>query len=259
MARQSKMFDLVTCTWNPVILYPCPHSCIYCYVNYIAKRYNLQDYLQSNGRPILKEERLHQNFPRNGLVFVCDMCDLFTWKVPDTYILKIFEIIHKHSRTRFLLLTKNPARYISLLETYGNEIFSQNMIFGATIETDNDELYQKHKISRALPPTQRLHHLKTFLSKIELDRKHAWISIEPIIDFTSPQTFAEKILTLLDHTDKLTVYVGYDNYDILKRHNIPEPSTEKTLELTDMLKQHGVEVRLKTIRKERQTILNYLQ
>jgi len=43
--------------------------------------------------------------------------------------------------------------------------------------------------------------------------------------------------------------VGYDNYGILKKLKISEPPLDKTLELIDILKQHGIEVRTKTLRK----------
>ncbi len=252
----SRMFDKVTRTWNPCIIYPCYYSCRYCWTHYIVKKiWNSPAgrlYKQHYGKPALIHERLRVRFREGELVFTQDVGDLFADNVPDEYILEVLKVVEKFPRTDFLLLTKNPWRFCSLLDDYGVDIFSQNMIFGTTVETDDEDLYIEHKVSRAPPPLKRFAHLYAFLEGLSENcgwRPRAWVSVEPVIKFSSPRKFAEEIALLLEVAETLVVYVGYDNYGVLKRLRIPEPPLDKTLELIDLLKQHGIEVRSKTLRK----------
>ena len=70
------------------------------------------------------------------------MGDLFCSKVPDEWIVKVIKYVEKFPETYFLFLTKNPQRYSDFLD-----IIPENAILGATIETTDNELYSKNKIS----------------------------------------------------------------------------------------------------------------
>jgi hypothetical protein len=58
------------------------------------------------------------------------------------------KVVVKHPKELFLLLTKNPEHYKDFLGS-----MPKNVVLGATIETDNDELYLQHKISQAPLPS----------------------------------------------------------------------------------------------------------
>ena len=242
MARRlgSRMFDAVTKTWNPVITFPCQHQCVYCWVPRVVARFwsspAMRYYRESRGMPLLIEERLYQEFSHRDLVFVCDTSDLMGSWVPREMILAVLRAIAR-KRGTFLILTKNPARFLAFVE----EIPRTKVLCGATIETDRDDIYVKHSVSRAPLPSARIAAMRMVRGR----GLRTFVSVEPIIDFSSPRIFGEIIAGI----EPELVYIGYDNYGALREHSIPEPGMEKTLELADVLRQHGIEVRLKTIRR----------
>ena len=208
-------------------------------------------YYNPDFKPRFIPERLETKFEPGELVFVVDMGDLFCDGVHDRWILRVLEIIRKHPKTDFLLLTKNPFRFVELLERYGAEIFTPNMIFGTTVETLNDDLYLIHKVSRAMSPSLRLQWLWTFVDKLReyVDWKpRTFISIEPIM-FLWPSYEIDYLVYVCSKMRPIMVYVGYDNYGVLKQLRIPEPKLETVYELVNRLRQIGIEVRTKTMRR----------
>jgi three-Cys-motif partner protein len=174
----------------------------------------------------LNEEEFKRKF--NGdFVFVCDMGDIFSPGVRDEWIVKVLEHVRRFLGTTFLLLTKNPRRYWEFLDK-----MPRNTILGATIETDDDELYHKYKISRAPLPSERIK------AMIELPWDKKFVAVEPILDFTPK--FAE----LLAEIKPILIYVGYDNYN----NRLPEPPLVKTRNFILDLRRRGVNVREKTLR-----------
>lgn len=249
--KRSRMFSAVTKTWNPLVIHPCPHSCVYCWTGHIVRRFRLELYLRSNGRPILLEARLRQVFPSGSFVFFCDMADCFAEAVPDDMVLRCLEAMRRQPWVRFLLLTKNPLRFVEMLDVYGPSIFSKNMVFGTTVETLNDALYRHHSISRAPPPSLRLQALARFVKAMEEAagwRPQTFVSIEPIIFEWSDRDINVLTTVLSNHLRPIMVYVGYDNYRVLERLRIPEPRLETTRRLIARLREQGINVVEKTIR-----------
>ena len=217
-----KMFSVVTETWNPVT--GCLHHCRYCWARRLAETKLKNSKRYSNGFvPRLNREEFGKKF-NGGVVFVSDMGDLFGEFIPDEWIESILEHIKKFPNTFFLFLTKNPSRYHDF-------DFPENAILGATIETDDDAVYAG--VSEAPKPSERIK------AMIELDWDIKFVSVEPILDFSS--RFWEKIKRI----NPLMVYIGYDNYG----YNLPEPTLDKTLSLIKKLKDEGFLVLKKTIRR----------
>jgi len=230
--RKSRMFNLVDITWNPVI--GCKHICHYCWARRLAEtRLKRTRKYRDGFKPKLYEEELKAKFRPNEFVFVSDMGDLLGSWVPKDWILKVLKHIAKFPRTTFLLLTKNPARYLEFKDVLGQ---MDNIILGATIETDNSPMYKVYRISRAPPPDERI---KAMISLRHSGFANLMVSIEPILDFTP--NFPQAITRI----DPLFVYVGYDNYN----HKLPEPPLHKTRSLIKSLKAKGIQVYEKTIRK----------
>jgi len=250
--RKSRMFSAVKRTWNPIVIHPCPHQCVYCWTRYVVRRYGLRLYLESGGKPILVEKRLRSRFSPGDFVFFCDMCDAFADEVPDEYLLRCFEAMKRFPSTTFLLLTKNPFRFVKLLERFGAQIFSPNMVFGTTIEALDDSLYSAYRISRALPPSLRLQWLGIFVDKMVEEagwRPKTFISVEPILLYWVP-TEIEVFADILARSIKpIYIYVGYDNYGITKKLRIPEPRLETTMRLIEELRKGGLRVIEKTLRR----------
>ena len=227
----SRMFHKVTRTWNPIT--GCLHFCVYCWARKLAEGRLRNTKKYSDGfKPKFHPEELRKKFKPGEFVFVADMGDMWGNWVPWNWILKVLEVVKKYPKTTFLFLTKNPKRYLAFGRVL-EEI--DNVVLGATIETDLDSLYLKHRISKAPLPCSRLQCME-LLSVTS----RTMISIEPIIDFDL-NIFPDLIVK----AEPEFVYVGYDNYG----NKLPEPSLRKTMELIDMLKEHGITVYTKTLRK----------
>jgi len=221
----TKMFDLGTSSWNP-LAGRCPFNCIYCWSmgeKGLVRRYNMKEY---QGSPRLMEKEFRK-FKEGELVFVQDMSDLFAEIVPKKHVERILAHIERSPKTSFLLLTKNPRRYLEF-----EDRIPRNCICGATVETNSDKGYRK--ISRAPLPTDRLAAMKLLRDDVK-----KMISIEPIMDFDLNH-FAEEIEAIRP----LFVYVGYDNYN----YGLPEPLLSKTKALIADL-QKFTEVRTKSYSK----------
>lgn len=230
----SRMFHLVTRTWNPII--GCLHGCVYCWARALVERRLSKISKKYSGgfKPRLHEPSLKESFRPNEFVFVSDMGDAWGWWIPREWILKVLDVVRRFPKTTFLFLTKNPRRY----REFGWELASMvNVVVGATVETDDDKLYEKYGISKAPQPRVRLLHM--IMLRREFRYMRLMLSIEPILDFTP--RFWELILEVAPDF----VYVGYDNYG----NRLPEPPLHKTLELIDRLREHGIKVFEKTLRK----------
>ena len=156
------------------------------------------------------------------------MGDLFGDFIPSNWIQRVLEHATHFPKTNFLFLTKNPARYHEFLGE-----MPKNAILGATIETNNDQIFLTSMISEAPPPSGRYAAMK------DLDWDKKIVSIEPVLDF-EPKTFSQWIGDIFP----FLVYVGYDNYN----NKLNEPTLSKTLGLLDKISENTLVVK-KTIRQ----------
>lgn len=123
-------------TWNPVT--GCLHGCEYCYAREMAENPSFSANYPVGFTPLLRHDRLNapQNTiypedakePEAGRVFVCSMSDLFGDWVPADWINKIFMATKQAPRWEYLLLTKNPKRYLEF-------DIPNNAWVGATIDS----------------------------------------------------------------------------------------------------------------------------
>ena len=243
MTEKSRMFSFITETWNP-LGGSCPHRCVYCWSRRLEKRYGLKKY---QGEPRLIKSELKRRFKLGAFVFTQDMTDLFADNVPTRLILKVLDVERENPKVKFLHLTKNTKRYINLAE---EKEFPPNVVLGATVETDfyrffgfrNERVFIEYEeISKATPPQERLRHL---LKLKEIIDNPIFISIEPILDFSTCPLFSPRFVDRIKKIKPWAVAVGYDNY-----HNkLPEPPLKKTLRLIEELEKFTIVYR-KTLRK----------
>jgi hypothetical protein len=221
-----KMFNIVTSTWNPIS--GCFYNCTYCWARDLASTKLKNSYRYSEGfKPSLNEKELSKWFGKGDLIFVSDMGDMFGNFIPDEWIKRVFDTMRQFPEADFLFMTKNPIRYLRLLP-----FIPKNAILGVTIETNNDEIIQKDKVSCAPLPSERYEAMKA----LEWDRK--LVSIEPILDFNL-SIFSAWIQDI----NPIVVYVGYDNYS----HQLREPALKQTTELLESLPVTSLVIK-KTIR-----------
>jgi len=229
--KESRMFTLEgkrLPTWNPVT--GCLYMCKYCWARKMAttKLRHTRKY-RLGFKPQIHMHEFKRKFKKGELYFVSDMGDLFGSWVPSEWIVKVLKHIERFPGTRFLFLTKNPARYFEFID-----VFPRNVVLGATIETDRDTIYVGHGVSRAPLPTSRLRAMG------KLEWKHKLISIEPILKFNLKR-MVEWMITI----NPEIIYIGYDNYG----NKLPEPALNDTLKLIDCLETHGFTVIVKTLRR----------
>lgn len=146
-------------TWNPVT--GCLHGCPYCYARSMVRRFGWDDYEQlntelidpvvdGNGKriayptgftPTLHRYRLSDYEKKAGrTIFVCSMADLFGEWVPDSWIEEVFAACERAPQHRYLFLTKNPDRYITLARK-GKLPERDNMWFGSTTVDPDATIY----------------------------------------------------------------------------------------------------------------------
>lgn len=241
------MFDFVTHKWTPMGG-ECEHKCAYCYRVPMIEQYGIKKYF---GPPQVSHKLLKKKFPPGSYVFLCHMTDLLAFGVTDSMIRKVLTLPRNNPDSTFLVLTKNVTRYHHLLKMYSSDVFPDNIVFGATIESDQFH-YPIHgrykglgesydKISQAESPLIRLFQMRQlYLEQERYKMKQPrMIVVEPILDFDNV-LFPRKIL----YAKPDSVAVGYDNYD----HNLPEPSLEKTMALIKELETY-THVHRKVLRK----------
>ena len=210
--EDSRMFNFITKTWNPVV--GCKYDCCYCWARRLAKGKLKDTTRYKNGfHPQKISKELHKRFYGEKIVFVSDMGDLWGDWVPTKWIEAVLDTI-KSSESSFLFLTKNPNRYLELLD-----IIPKNGILGATVETNRDT----SPFSKAPLPLARLKAMETLRLNWNGD---IMISIEPIMDFDSII-----LLKSLQIIKPSFVVIGKDNY----KNNLPEPDLEKILSFSSEL------------------------
>jgi len=218
----------------------CIHQCVYCIPSFQrqAKRRKKFCRLCYEYIPHFHPERLQKAPPKTygeEFIFFPSMGDL-AFAFPQVIKAHI-EYAKKYSDRMFLIQSKNPM-------WFRDWDFPKNVILGTTIETNRyffstPSKYRCYKeISKAPIPIQR------FRAMISFNHPTKMVTIEPILQFDISVIL--KWLTFIrDTTNKLIVYVGYDNHNV----KLPEPKIKDTLKLINQLKEYDFVTRLKNIRR----------
>ena len=228
------MFSFISETWNPVAG-ACSHGCVGCWARALADRHKMSKY---QGQPRIDEKQINRKFKGGDFVFVQDMSDLFAEDVPREVILRVLKQVEESPDAKFLLLTKNPKRYIDFIHWV-----PENCVLGATIESDRIE----PRLGKAPNRLSRLSWMvmlrQTIDERYELGcyELPLFVSVEPILDFN-----LNDFVKMLKWLRPWAVAVGMDNYG----NGFPEPSLEKTMQLIEELEfNRGIKVFRKTLRE----------
>lgn len=242
--------DWCDTTWNPVT--GCYHDCKYCYARGIAKRYggyNIDPVGESvtihifAGQKIFELEnqvsRVDKNYtvriapypygftptlhryrldqpskwsePRT--IFVCSMADLFGEWVPDEWIRQVINACLAAPQHKYMFLTKNPVRYIQLIEAGIIPESQPNFWLGSTATTPEKEFFWHDSIN-------------------------TFVSIEPILAPFADLTDACK--EPATHTNWIIVGAETGN-----RKNKVTPEKSWIMELVDCAKKTGTPIFMK--------------
>lgn len=212
---KGNMYPWVDETRNP-LGGRCGHNCSYCYIK--SYPFNLTKKYEGITHWIDYKE-LNKIKGNGKTIFICSANDLFSEKAPKEIILKILERCRKFPENTYLFQTKNPMRYFEF-----DGLYPPKRVFGTTLESDR--FYPN--LSNAPPVNERHEQIASVADK-------TMISIEPILDFD-----LKKFVKIIKDIKPDFVSVGADS----KKHNLPEPSPEKTRALIKELEKF-TEVKLK--------------
>lgn len=151
-------------TWNPISgCSEISDGCLNCYAKKMAHRLKAMGTRgYENGFNVtLQKHSLNKplKMKKPQVIFVNSMSDIFHKKVPDEYIIEIFEVMNKCPQHTFQVLTKRPERLTQISQKLN---WTDNIWMGATIESNK---YIK-----------RVDYLKKCPAKIK------FLSLEPLID-----------------------------------------------------------------------------
>ncbi len=198
----------------------CPHKCRYCYVD--NPRFGRPARYQGELRLIEDEFKVKYRTRDNAAmtIFIENCNDMFAEQVPREFILAILDHCREWPANTYVLQTKNPARFAEFMDS-----MPVSTILGTTIETNRDMA----GISNAPHPQERMKAMVNLQGR-------KFVTIEPVLDF-DVDILAEWIASI----NPEFLNLGADS----KNHNLPEPSVEKILELTERLRSYGIELREK--------------
>ena len=235
----SRMFPGVR-TWSPAT--GCTHGCPYC-----SARIRTLPRLKNNPKyafgfdPVIHPRILQKGPPAAETIFLCYMGDLFcsgfSMKDIDSVIDRCMHVPRERVGS-FLLMTKNPARYLEFLENCPDVAQDGRFIFGSTIETNRNLEYIPRTVPAPVDRLKALSELRNIYKSLRIA-----VSMEPILDFDP-----EMMGTELTSIGPETVWIGFDNYNLVPKEL--EPSWQKALNFMAHLRTIGINVIEKTIRKE---------
>jgi len=183
-------------TWN--LFTGCNFNCSYCWARKLAEG-RLKRYYPNGFIPTVHPDRFRQKYDIGGFVFPVSMGDIAF--APFVVLENIIECAKNSPNTRFLLCSKDPARYRRLA------FVPDNVYLGTTLETT-----ETFAVSHAPAPRERYHAL------LGLYHQKKFISIEPVMDFD----LMEFVWWIEDIKPEI-VEIGADNY----HNDLPEPESEK--------------------------------
>jgi protein gp37 len=160
----------------------------------------------------LDEKELKTNLGTGNFIFVCSGCDLFHPDVSDEWIIRVLAVTDHFPQNKYLLHTKNPQRVNDF-----SDWLDDTYTLCTTIESD----LIPTGISNAPTFGQRIDGLQKF-------KGHRMITIEPILEFGSPASFASCIHSCYP----CQVNIGADS----GHNHLPEPSPEKIAALIEALR-----------------------
>jgi len=207
-----RMFPFVTHTPNP-LGGECPYKCSYCWARDYKERFSSLRRKYS-GPPRLYASELKKRYKEGDFVFAVTMRDPCSPDVTDDMLRALFDWMRQSPKATFLLLTKNPHRFLELRSE-----LPPNLVCGATIESDRSY----PKISKA--PFQYGRLLNIWQLGTCAPNKR-FICVEPVLYFNTAR-FAGDIIWV----KPWAVAVGYDNYG----NKLPEPRLRRVFNLLERI------------------------
>lgn len=214
---KGNMYPWITHTWN-TIKGTCPHDCSYCYM----KRW-------SKLNPVrFDEKELKTNLGNGNFIFVGSSCDMFAKNIPMEYIYKT--LIHcEEFDNNYLFQSKNPKRIYEYDVKFG---FESKIVLCITVETNR---WYPEIMNNCPKPQERINYFGQKLSDYD-----KYITIEPIMDFD-----LKELIQMIKIIHPVQVNIGADSGN----NDLPEPESEKILELINELKKFTIVEKKKNLKR----------
>jgi protein gp37 len=172
----------------------------------------------------LLEDEFRISYGAGRTIFVDHMNDLWSEAIPPDWIMLVMKHCRNYPENMYVFQTKNPVRYL-LFE----DVLPKNHIIGFTLETNREELLQKH--THAPTGVSRV----AAMARLAIGHK-TFMTMEPIMDFD-----LDVMGFILDKIRPDFVNIGADS----KGHDLEEPSGDKIRQLVSLLFEKGIELREK--------------
>lgn len=219
-----------TKTWNPFV--GCEFDCTYCEPSFKRQLKRQKKNCLQCYRYDLHEhpERISpEKLPADKCTFVCGDSDI-TFANPD-YMKGVFKFLKENTNEdkTWFIQSKDPKCFEQYLEH-----LPKNTILLTTLETNKDGICKN--VSKAPLPSVRYEAFRN------LNYPRKIVTVEPIMDFDL-EIFADWIARIKPEA----VFIGYNNHP--NQVKLIEPNMEKTLDLIVALKNKGIHVLTKELRK----------
>lgn len=206
----------------------CPYGCRYCYV----WRNKLFSYRVRAGKYDPVEEARKYANKKSRVIVVSFVSDPYPPEERSNKLTRrVLEALRDSDNT-VLVLTKNP-----LLALRDTDVYGKRFALGTTVITMNKRYWHYWEPNTLYPPSRRLWALKT-AHEVGI---HTWLSIEPIIPYTTlPENIVMKTLDYVDYyvlgSFNYPERLGYTTYTYDIRYRWYRRHIPKTIEI---LEQHG--------------------
>lgn len=210
-------------TYNP-IKGECIHDCSYCFMKSIRHRFKQDPTLR------LDAKELRANLGQGHYIFVDSSSDACAADVPTAWIIKVLDHLNRYPDNEYMLQSKNPARFLEFVDHKFFKDCKDKLVLCTTIESHSDY----PNVSKAPLIAERVAAMNE-LSDLGFQ---TMVTIEPIMDFYNPATFASMIETI----HSIQVNIGANTSKTVK---LKEPSRDKILALIAELEARGITVHQK--------------
>lgn len=207
--------------WEPISGL-CPYCCLYCYNRY-----------QALFRGLTTKHQIDINEPMLNwsIIYTGVFTDIFSNAIPDKMLHAIFQRIYASPRQTFVFSTKNPKRYVDLID-----YLPANASYTTTIESDIAYPW----LSSAPSPEERLCWLGILRDKSP--SIHLEVNVQPILPFNL-EKFSQALIAIKPNL----VRIDFDQRTIklknlmpLKVRHLPEPSRAQAWKLAQTLMKNHI-------------------
>jgi DNA repair photolyase len=215
---KGNMFDFITHTWNP-IKGICSHDCAYCYMKKWGPLKN---------QPHFDKREYNFDLGENNFIFIGSSIDIFAESIksefgPNDWLANIFCRANFY-KNKYLLQTKNPARYLRRI----NDFNPSKFVLSTTIETN---YFIPEIMNQCPPPIERA----AAMAKLPKEYKRM-VTIEPIMKFN-----LDRLVEMIMLISPVQINIGADSLN----HQLPEPEPAEILNLIGVLEKLDTTVKIK--------------